>query len=80
LLWFGYAARHLRLTTIGFLQNLAPTCTFFLGVFVYHEPFTRAHLITFSLIWIALAIFTVEAVLRWRLLRGREAAVAVPSA
>ena len=69
LLWFGYAARHLRLTTVGFLQYLAPTCTFFLGVFVYHEPFTRAHLITFGLIWIALAIFTGEAVLRWHSFR-----------
>ena len=53
LVWFGYAARHLRLTTVGFLQYLAPTCTFFLGVFLYHEPFTRAHLITFIMIWIA---------------------------
>ena len=58
LFWFGYAARYLRLTTIGFLQYLAPTGSFFLGVFLYHEPFTRGHLITFSLIWIGLAIFT----------------------
>jgi chloramphenicol-sensitive protein RarD len=65
LVWFGHAARHLRLTTIGFLQYLAPTCTFFLGVFLYHETFTRAHLITFGLIWIALAIFTCDALLRW---------------
>jgi chloramphenicol-sensitive protein RarD len=79
LLWFGHAARHLRLTTIGFLQYLAPTCTFFLGVFVYHEPFTRAHLITFGLIWIAIAIFTGEAVSRWRSLRRHEALVAVTS-
>ena len=64
--WFGHAAQHLRLTTLGFLQYLAPTGTFFLGVFVYHEPFTRNHLITFVLIWIALAIFTGEAVIRWR--------------
>jgi len=28
LLWFGHAARHLRLTTVGFLQYLAPTGTF----------------------------------------------------
>lgn len=70
LVWFGHAARHLRLTTIGFLQYLAPTGSFFLGVFLYHEPFTRAHLITFTFIWTALAIFTVEAVLRWH--SGRE--------
>jgi chloramphenicol-sensitive protein RarD len=72
LLWFGYATRHLPLTTVGFLQYLAPTGTFFLGVFLYHEPFTRGHLITFSLIWIALVIFTAEAVLRWRSTRGRQ--------
>jgi chloramphenicol-sensitive protein RarD len=70
LVWFGHAARHLRLTTIGFLQYLAPTGSFLLGVFLYHEPFTRAHLITFTFIWTALAIFTVDAVLRWH--SGRE--------
>jgi chloramphenicol-sensitive protein RarD len=73
LVWFGHAARHLRLTTIGFLQYLAPSGTFFLGVFLYHEPFTRAHLITFSLIWAALAIFTAEIVRLWRSRRDVEA-------
>lgn len=66
LVWFGHAARHLRLTTIGFLQYLAPTGSFFLGVFLYHEPFTRAHLITFALIWVALAMFTAETIRLWR--------------
>ena len=66
LVWFGHAARNLRLTTVGFLQYLAPTCSFFLGVFLYNETFTHAHLITFCMIWMALAIFTVEAVWRWR--------------
>jgi chloramphenicol-sensitive protein RarD len=73
LLWFGYATRHLRLTTMGFLQYLSPTGSFFLGVFLYHEPFTRGHLITFILIWIALAIFTGEAIFRWRSVRVRRA-------
>jgi chloramphenicol-sensitive protein RarD len=74
LVWFGHAARHLRLTTVGFMQYIAPSCTFFLGVFLYNEPFTRAHLLTFSLIWIALAIFTADAVLRWRSNRNAAAA------
>jgi chloramphenicol-sensitive protein RarD len=73
LVWFGHAARHLRMTTVGFLQYIAPSCSFFLGVFLYHEPFTRAHLITFTFIWVALAIFTVEAIWRWRTGREREA-------
>ena len=66
---FGHAAQHLRLTTIGFLQYLAPSGTFFLGVFLYHEPFTRTHLISFVLIWFALAIFTWEMVRVWRAAR-----------
>ena len=72
LFWFGYATRHLRLITVGFLQYLSPIGSFFLGVFLYHEPFTRGHLVTFVLIWIALAIFTAEAVMRWRSARVRE--------
>jgi len=66
LLWFAHAARNLRLTTLGFLQYLAPSCTFLLGVFAFHEPFRREQLITFVLIWIALSIFTADAVARWR--------------
>jgi chloramphenicol-sensitive protein RarD len=72
LFWFGYATRHLRLITVGFLQYLSPIGSFFLGVFLYHEPFTRGHLVTFGLIWIALAVFTAEAVIRWRSTRVRE--------
>jgi len=72
LFWFGYATRHLRLITVGFLQYLSPIGSFFLGVFLYHEPFTRGHLITFGLIWLALIIFTGEAVLRWRSTRVRD--------
>src|ERR1700675_1987106 len=73
LLWFGYATRHLRLIAVGFLQYLSPIGSFFLGVFLYHEPFPRGHLITFILIWLALALFTGEAVLRWRSSRARRA-------
>jgi chloramphenicol-sensitive protein RarD len=66
LVWFGYAARHLRLVTIGFLQYLSPSLSFVLGIFLYHETFTRQHFVTFLLIWIALALVSAEAVLRWR--------------
>jgi chloramphenicol-sensitive protein RarD len=66
LVWFGYAARHLRLVTIGFLQYLSPSISFILGLFVYHETFTRQHFITFLLIWFALAFVSIEAVWRWR--------------
>jgi chloramphenicol-sensitive protein RarD len=77
LIWFGYAARHLRLVTIGFLQYLSPSISFILGLFVYHETFTRQHFITFLLIWIALVLVSAEAVLRWRTSK-RVAAEAPP--
>jgi chloramphenicol-sensitive protein RarD len=77
LIWFGYAARHLRLVTIGFLQYLSPSISFILGLFVYHETFTRQHFITFLLIWFALAFVSIEAVWRWRATK-RVAAEAPP--
>jgi chloramphenicol-sensitive protein RarD len=76
LVWFGHAARHLRMTTLGFLQYIAPSCTFFLSIFFYDEPFTRAHLITFALIWLALAIVTAETLRRWRSARVATATAA----
>jgi chloramphenicol-sensitive protein RarD len=79
LVWFGHAARHLRLVTIGFLQYLSPSISFLLGLFLYHETFTRQHFITFILIWIALVFVSAEAVLRWRATK-RMAAEAPPDA
>ncbi|RIU95062.1 EamA family transporter RarD [Oceanobacillus picturae] len=54
LLLFAGGARRIPLAMIGFLQYFAPTIMLILGVFVYNETFTTAHLIAFSLIWIAL--------------------------
>jgi len=60
LLWFTLAARRLRYATIGILQYLAPTGQFLLAVFAFHERFTRAHLVAFSCIWAALAVYTIS--------------------
>lgn len=59
LLWFNNAAKRLPLSTLGFFQYLAPSLALLLGVFLYGEPFTLAHGITFSCIWVALAIYSV---------------------
>lgn len=58
LLWFNNAAKRLRLSTLGFFQYVAPSLQLVLGVLFYHEPFTRTHALTFSLIWLALAIYS----------------------
>lgn len=57
LLWFSQGAKKIRLSTIGFLQYLSPSISLFLGVFIFKEPFTRTHLISFGLIWCALALY-----------------------
>ena len=57
LLLFTLGAQRLALSTMGFLQYIAPTCMFFLGICLYHEPFTRAQVAIFLLIWMALAIY-----------------------
>lgn len=60
LVLFAIAAKRLLLSTIGFFQYIAPTGHFLLAVFLYNEPFTDAHKVTFVLIWLALAIYTVD--------------------
>jgi len=66
LLLFAAAARLIPLSTIGLLQYLAPTIQFFLGVFIYGEPFNFTRLFGFSLIWLALVIYSVESVVAQR--------------
>jgi len=61
LLWFASAARRLRLSTLGLFQYLAPTLALLLAVFLYGEPFTRAHAVAFLLIWSALALYSFDA-------------------
>ncbi|KJK52883.1 protein rarD [Lentzea aerocolonigenes] len=62
LVLFGAGARLVPLTTMGMLQYLAPVLQFAWGVFVVHEPMPRSRWIGFGLVWVALAIFTFDAV------------------
>ncbi|GBC60260.1 protein RarD [Desulfonema ishimotonii] len=66
LLLFTMGTRRLNFSTIGFIQYIGPTCMFFLGVFVFGEPFTRTHGIAFSLIWLALAIYSLDSITFFR--------------
>ena len=60
LLLFGAAARRIPLTTLGTLQYLAPTLQFLLGVVVYGEVMPAERWVGFGLVWVALAVFTVD--------------------
>lgn len=74
LLWFNSATKLLRLSTMGFLQYLAPTLQLLVGVIVFREAFTMRQAISFALIWSAIAIYLVS------LLRSRRFPDPVPDA
>lgn len=72
LLCFGAAAIRIPMTTIGLLQYLAPILQFLLGILALHEHMTVGRWVGFGLVWVALAIFTVDALIE----RPRSAVVA----
>ena len=72
LMLFAAAARHLPLSMLGFLQYIAPSLGFLLAVFVFHEPFDSGQLVGFALIWLGLAVYTVD------MLRASRSAVGRP--
>jgi chloramphenicol-sensitive protein RarD len=76
LLCFGAAAIRVPLVTLGLLQYLAPILQFLLGVLWFHEAMSTGRWIGFFLVWVALAIFTVESVRH----RRRQLRLAVEAA
>ena len=73
LLCFALAARRMDLSTLGFVQFLAPTIAFILGLTVFHEPLRPVQLASFVLIWTAIALFS------WDLLRRRGGSAKPPA-
>ena len=63
LLLFSEGARRIPLATLGLLQYVSPTLQFLFGVLVYHEAFTHERVIGFSIIWVALALYSAEGLL-----------------
>jgi len=73
---FSWAARRMPLSTMGFLQFLAPTLSFCIGV-AQGEPFTLLRAVSFGFIWAGAAVFAAGAVRRARERSREAAAVAV---
>ncbi|MEW5250652.1 EamA family transporter RarD [Microbulbifer discodermiae] len=61
LLLFNIAARRLNLSTVGFLQYIAPTLQLLVAVTLFHEPFDHNLLLTFTFVWLGLALYTGDA-------------------
>jgi len=66
LLLFGFASSKVPLSWMGFMQYLAPTLQFLIGVFVMNEPMPPIRLLGFALVWVGLLILMVDAVARNR--------------
>lgn len=80
LVLFGAAAIRLPLTTLGLLQYLAPIMQFLTGVLVYSEPLPTGRLIGFSIVWVALIVFSIDAYRTGRASRGAQRAADVVAA
>nr|WP_221379796.1 EamA family transporter RarD [Actinoplanes polyasparticus] len=77
LLLFAAAANRVPMVGIGILQYVAPILQLAVGLLIYHEPMPPARLAGFALVWVALIIFTFDALRR----RARaEQTVAGPTA
>lgn len=63
LLCFTAAAQRIRYSTLGFFQYIGPSLMFILAVWVYGEPLATDKLVTFGIIWLALAIYSLDTVL-----------------
>lgn len=61
LLLFGVGAKGLPLSLLGFLQYLSPSVQMIVATTMLSEDLSRERLMSFALIWLGLAIFTVEA-------------------
>ncbi|HBI08838.1 EamA family transporter RarD [Franconibacter pulveris] len=70
LLCFTAAATRLRLSTLGFFQYIGPTLMFLLAVLFYGEVPGPDKMVTFGFIWLALAIFVMDAVYTQRRTRN----------
>lgn len=66
LLWFNSGVTRISLTTVGMLQYIGPSISFVIAILIYNEPLTASKIVTFTLIWFALGLFSWDALRRKR--------------
>ena len=74
LIGFAEAVRRIPFSVVGLMQYIAPTLQLLCGVLVFGEPFGRDRMFGFALIWLALALFAIEGILRSRRRSGMPTA------
>ena len=66
LVCFAAAALRLPLSTLGFVQYLAPSCALLLAVVVFYESVPQMRWVTFGFIWTALVVVSAENIFNLR--------------
>lgn len=66
LLLFAIAARRMSYSALGFIQFLAPSIVFVLGLTVFDKPLQTVQIISFALIWAAVGLFVWDQLNRLR--------------
>jgi len=59
LILFSYAAKRVRMATVGLIQYLNPSLQFAVAVLILNEVITVWHMIAFPVIWAALTLYSV---------------------
>ena len=60
-LWcFHLGARQLDYVTVGLMLYIAPTVIFLEAIWLFGEPMDETRALTFAIIWVALALYTIE--------------------
>ena len=72
LILYAEGAKKLPLSTLGFLQYIAPTITLFLGIYVFGETFDYRSFAAFGLIWVGLVIFSYSQILLLKKTKNAE--------
>jgi chloramphenicol-sensitive protein RarD len=62
LLLFGAAAVRIPYSTMGIMQYITPTMQFLCGYLITHETMTSGRWMGFSFVWVALAIYSADAI------------------
>ncbi|MBI9061350.1 MAG: EamA family transporter RarD [Marinilabiliaceae bacterium] len=66
LFWFGVGAKRIPLSSVGFMQYIAPTIMLLLGIFLYDEVFPVQKQVAFAFIWMALVLYSYSVVKKYR--------------
>ena len=58
LILFSYATRRISMSTVGIMQYINPSIQFLIALLIFAEPMTDWHFGAFSIIWVAVVIYS----------------------